>query len=213
MRTRPLFGLVLLAAASLSGCKTGGDAEYAPPAAKCDADKDCAKGFVCEAKVCKKGERSAAELKARKAAEEAAKQKARDAEKATKPGEGRLYVRICPGFQNTQESIGTLVATHTKTGKTFTKHLALDVPEGGWETEFTFWSVPLGDYEITAKYGIQVKGQPDISQLKCHEKVDKKACKDELVILKSVIPPDQEAPREKDKDGTFKRRPCDFTAE
>ena len=213
MRIRTLLGTALFATAGLIGCKGGGESDYKPPAAKCESDKDCGKGFICTDKVCVKGKRSAEEIAKRKKAELEAKQKARAAKKATKPGEGRLYVRLCPGFQNTPESIGTIVAKNNKTGKQYVKHLALDVQEGGWETEFTFWSVPLGEYTVTAKYGIQVKGQPDISQLKCDERVDKKLCPDGVSVIKTVILPKDEAPREKDKDGTFKRRPCDFSAE
>lgn len=212
MRIRTLLGTALFATAGLFACK-GGETDYKPPAAKCEVDKDCAKGFICEEKVCVKGKRSAEEIAKRKKAEFEAKKAAREAKKQTKPGEGRLYVRLCPGFQNTPESLGTIVAKNVKTGKEYVKHLALDVQEGGWETEFTFWSVPLGDYTVTAKYGIQVKGQPDISQLKCHEKVDKKLCTDGMTLTKTVIAPADEPEREKEKDGTFKRRPCDFIAE
>jgi hypothetical protein len=208
-----LLGLVLAVGGLTSGCENNATKGYKPPAAKCASDDGCGKGFICTDGLCAKGERSAKELADRKKAKfAAAKKKRADADKV-KPGEGRLWVRICPGYQNTPESMGSIQAINVKTKKRHLMHLALTVPDGGWETEFKFPSVPLGTYEVQATYGIQVKGKADVHKLSCHEKVDKKLCVEEITRLIEVVAPDQEPERVKEKDGTFKRRACDFIAE
>lgn len=213
--TRPLFAALALAA--LGACNTAAVEPPPPPAAKCSVDKDCAKGFICEgeadARRCAKGERSAAEIAASQKKALAEKQAKLAAAKAVKPGEGRLYVRLCPGYSNTIESIGTVIAVHQETKARHILNLGLEVPEGGWETEFAYPSLPLGKYDVEAHYGIQVKGRPDTHQLLCDEKV-RKDCKNEGKTREiTVILPTEEAPREMEKDGTLKRRPCDFSAE
>lgn len=213
---RPIC-LLALALGGLAACDSTPKPAYAPPTAKCATDGDCAKGFICEgegdARRCNKGERSAAHIAEAQKKALAEKEAKAAAAKAVKPGEGRLYVRLCPGYNNTPESIGSVVAVHTETKARHILNLALALPEGGWETEFAFPSVPLGTYEVTANYGIQVRGQPDTHPLLCDEKVRKTCEQDGKVRKIEVVLPENEAPREKDKDGTFKRRPCDFSAE
>lgn len=208
---RLALGLIFVATA-LAGCQEKSPT-YSAKAASCEVDKDCAKGFICTEKKCVKGERSAKEKAAIEKARIEAVRKKRAAANKVKPGEGRLHVRICPGFQNTPESVGTIIATHTETKKKHLLHLALVVPDTGWETEFKFPSVKPGLYEVQAQYGIQVKGKAEVVDLKCHSKVDKKQCKDGSIRLIEVVTPDKEPPVEKDKDGKVIRRPCDFIAE
>lgn len=182
--------------------------------AKCETDKDCAEGFICKDKACNEGKRTPEELAAQKKAELEAR-KAEEAKRtATKPGEGKLVVRICPGFKNTPEAIGTVVATHTETKKKHYIDLALAIPDGGWDTEFTYYSLPLGKYEVYATYGIQVRGQPDgVHRLKCHEEVKKDACKDETLRLMEVVLPEDEPKPELNKAGKPKKKDCDWIAE
>lgn len=188
-----------------------------PPAAKCQTDKDCAQGFICTGDAedlrCQKGERSAAEIAEAQKKVLAEKQAKAEAAKAVKPGEGRLYVRLCPGFTNTIESIATVVAVHQETQSRHILNLALEIPEGGWETEFAFPSLPLGTYDVSVTYGIQVKGRPDTHPLLCDEKVRKNCKEDGKVREIAVVLPEDEPEREKKEDGSFKRRPCDFSAE
>lgn len=181
--------------------------------AKCETDEDCAEGFICEDKACSAGARSPEEIaKAKQAALE--KRQAEEARKtATKPGEGRLVVRICPGYKNTPESIGTIVATHQETKEKHFIDLALRVSDGGWESEFTFYSLPLGKYDVTASYGIQVRGQPDgVHKLKCHEEA-KKGCRDEVVREFEVLLPKDTPPPAKYPDGRHQMKDCDWSAE
>lgn len=186
--------------------------------ASCQSDDDCAKDRICQKNekgegTCEKGERSAAEKAAKeKAAIEARKAKA-EAKKQTKPGEGRLTMRVCPVFKNTPEAIGTITAKHLETNQESYLHMAQEVVDGGWEDEFTFWSLPPGKYEVTASYGIQVRGTPQVVKIKCHEKVKKDECKDEVIRLVEVVPLDQMSPPEKDKDGKIIKKPCDWLAE
>jgi len=216
MRTLPLtFAVIALSLGGLWGCedKGGNDARNkilgAP--APCETDKECADGFVCNDKKCVKGERTAAEKQAeakKKAAEKAAKAAAKT---ATKPGEGKLVVRICPFFKNIPEAIGTIIAVNQETKKRHLIHLAMVTPELGYQSEFTFYSLPLGTYDVTTDYGIQKGGVPDIVKIKCDPKA--KPCRDELIREMTVVLPENDPPREKKEDGTFKPKACDFVAE
>jgi hypothetical protein len=183
--------------------------KYAPAA--CKADDDCAKGFVCTELKCIKGERSAAEIAATKKAKAAAKAKKHAAKYAVKPGEGRLRFRLCPGFKNTPESIGTVVAVHQTTKKKHFFHLARETPDLGWRSEFYFPSLPLGTYDVTADYGIQKNGRADVVKIKCDPKAT--PCRDELVREIAVVLPKDETPVERDEKGKAKPRACDWIAE
>jgi Cys-rich repeat protein len=213
---------LLVGALALVGCNKAIEEGNDPnnkrwiTAAKCKTDKDCAEGFVCEAegdgKVCKKGERTAAEKAAAKKAEQEAHKAAQAAKKAVKPGEGRLHVRVCPFFKNTPESIGTITAIHQETKQKHVIHMALETPDLGFQDQFTFWSVPLGKYDVQATYGIQKGGKPNVSTLKCDEK-SKLECVEETTRVIEVVPPDQEPKPELNEKGKPKPRPCDFIAE
>ncbi len=181
--------------------------------AKCTTDKNCAKGFICsDKKICAKGERSAAEKAAADKAEEKTRMDAIAAKKAVKSGEGRLHVRLCPVFKNTPEALATIVATHQKTKKKHSLNLAMVVPDGGWQDEFTFPSLPLGTYDVGITYGIQSRGRPDVVAIKCHKKA--KPCRDEIIRELEVVLPKDAPPIKFDKK-TKKpiKRPCDFLAE
>lgn len=213
MRSLPFLAVPCLLLA-LVGCeKSGEDARSkilgAP--APCETDKACADGFICQDNKCQKGARSAEEIKAQKAAEAKKKAEEKAAERAVKPGEGRLTVRICPGFKNTPESIGTIIAVNQETGKRHILHMAMETPELGWQMEFTFPSLPLGTYDVTADYGIQKGGVPDVVKLKCDPKAQ--PCRDELVREMTVVLPENEPPREKNEKGEPKLKACDFIAE
>lgn len=201
---------------STTGCEGGSTAEDRLKAlqkpAVCKADTDCGDGFVCEKDICTKGERTAAEKKAKEKAEEKARMKAIAAKNVVKPGEGRLKVRVCPVFKNTPEALGTIIAEHQKTKKKTFLNLAMIVPDGGWEDRFVFPSLPLGTYDVTVKYGIQSRGRPDLVQIKCDPKA--KPCRDELIRELEVVLPKDEVPAKVDKKtGKPIKRPCDFQAE
>jgi len=210
----------LVSLVSLVACEGGGGedrtAKYFKSA--CQADGDCAKDHVCKKNEkgegsCEKGERSAADEAARKKAELDARKAKEEAKKQTKPGEGRLEMRVCPVFKNTPEAIGTITAKHLESGQEHFIHMAQVVSDGGWEDQFTFWSLPLGKYEVKASYGIQVRGRAEVVDIKCHEKIKKDACKDEVIRLVEVVLPEKMPPPEKDKDGKILKKPCDWLAE
>jgi len=215
--THALLALVLLLLGACGdGAKREPDERYLK--ASCTVDEECAKDRVCQKGAdgkgtCEKGERSAtAKADKEKAAMEA--RKAKEAEKKqTKPGEGRLTMRVCPVFKNTPEAIGTLVAKNLETNKESYIHMAQVVPDGQWEDEFTFWSLPPGKYEVVASYGIQIHGRAEVVKIKCHEKVKKDECKDEVVRLVEVLPLDKQPPPEVDKEGKPVKKPCDWLAE
>jgi hypothetical protein len=211
-------GLVhVLGAIALVGLVACGGGNEEPPAwkqikkAKCETDKDCASGHICKEGRCAKGERTKEELAAA-AAEKQKKQAEARKPKGPKPGEGQMRVRICPFFKNTMEAIGTIIATHQETKKKHYIHLARVTPELGFQDVFVFESLPLGTYEVDANYGIQVRGQPEVSELKCHEKVQKKACLEGKTRLIEVTA-DPLPPAETDKEGKALPFPCDFIAE
>lgn len=209
MRSLALLALALL----VVGCESNKpDPKKFITAASCEADKDCAEGFICKEGKCQEGKRSPEEIAAQKKAEAAAKKKALAEKKKTKPGEGRLTVRVCPFFKNTMESIGTITAVHQKTGKKHYIDMALEVPEMGYKDVFTFYSLPLGKYDVTASYGIQTKGIPETHDLKCHEKA-KDACREETIREVEVVLPEDMPKPEKNEKGEPKKPPCDFVAE
>lgn len=205
----------LMITVALGGC-SGEKKEEVPiwmktPAA-CKSDDDCAKDFICESDHCKPGQRSPAELAERKAAKRAKDKERAEAKKKPKPDEGPLEVRICPGFKNTIESIGTITAIHHDTKKRHDLHLALVVPEGESESEFSFVSLPLGRYDVTANYGIKPRGRnPEVVALKCAEKAD--PCREDLVREMEVVLPEDVAAPALNKEGKPLKKPCDFTAE
>lgn len=204
------FGALLIGV----GCSAAKDEEpeWKKNPVVCEDDSKCAKGFVCTDKICQPGERSAAELEARRKSEAAATADEATAPKAPEAGHGRLRVRICPGFKRTIESIGTLAAVHQETKKRHLIHLAMYVEEGDIESEFTFPNLPLGMYDVTARYGVQIKRQPpETVQLKCHEKA--KPCRDGVIRELEVIPPEKEPPVKMTDAGTPEKKDCDFWAE
>jgi len=175
MRT-PLIAAAL-ACLTVLGCQKS---EEGPgrflSAAACETDEKCADGYICTDGTCQKGERSAEEIAAKKAAEAKKTAEEEAAKQRPKDGEGRLIVRICPGFKNTPEAIGTLIATHQETKRRHLLHMAMEAPELGWQMEFTFRSLPLGTYDVTADYGIQKGGVPDVVRLECDPKA--KPCRE-----------------------------------
>lgn len=219
MRTLPLtLAALSLTIGGLWGCKSDEDdplKKMLRKPAACETDKECADGFVCNDKKCVEGERTADEKKAMRAAEAKAKAEAKAAAEAkkneTKAGEGRLIVRICPGFKNTPEAIGTIIAVNQETKARKVLHMATEAPELGWQMEFTFASLPLGIYDVTANYGIQKKGVPDTVWLKCDDKA--RPCRDETIREMTVVLPENEPPREKNDKGEPKLKACDFVAE
>ncbi|MCA9537383.1 MAG: hypothetical protein KC620_00765 [Myxococcales bacterium] len=210
---RPLF--FVATALALTACKdqSGPSARdrILSQAASCEQDDQCADGFICQDKKCTKGERSAAEIAARKKEELAKKAAEEAAKRATKPGEGRMTIRICPGFKNTPEAIGTIIATHQETKQRHFIHMAREAPDLGWKMEFDYWSLPMGKYDVIAEYGIQKNGIVDTVKLKCDK--DAKPCRDELIREMEPVPPDQIPPREYDEKGNPKFKACDFVAE
>ncbi len=72
--------------------------------------------------------------------------------------------------------------------------------------------MPLGKYDVTATYGIQKGGKPNVAQLKC-DATTKLTCRDELIREIEVVLPKDEPPVEKNDKGKVIKRPCDFIAE
>jgi hypothetical protein len=206
---------MLIASMVTIGCNDSAQSKYdkfKTAAADCTTDNDCADGFVCTEKKCLKGVRTAAELaaKAKAKADKAAAERAKKL--VVKPGEGRLRVRVCPGFKNTPEAIGTIIAIHQQTKKKHFLHLARETRDLAWETEFLFPSLPLGTYDVTADYGIQKGGRPDVIRLKCDKKA--KQCRDESVReMTVVLPKDEPPPPPKREDGKRSYKVCDWAAE
>ena len=205
------FSLLFIGLVSLSlfACKAGEEREQG---GSCSKDDDCISGWICEDQFCYKGERSKAELAARKAAKEAEKRKKREAKEAKKkklkPGEGRLHVRICPFYKNTFNSAGTLIATHRKTKKRTLISLQMEVSKDSMRDVFTFYSLPVGEYQIEAKYGVQVNGQYDTHSLKCDPKATERPCEKEILRIATVTPATTTL-----AEDLKKKYPCDWVAE
>ena len=174
----------------------------------CKSDEDCLGGWICEEQFCTPGERSAAELADKKEAlkkAREAKKKALEAEKTkTKPGQGRVSFKICPYFRNVSGSVGSIIATHTETKERAIISLQMETEKNMQRDEFTFYSLPLGRYEVIANYGVQVDGKFDTHRLKCDPKGTKRACKGDEVRIVEVVTPDKMS-----KDSLE----CDWTAE
>jgi hypothetical protein len=197
LRSLLTLSLTLFTLSLLSACTP---TETRRKGGSCKSDDDCLSGWVCEANFCMEGERSASEVAAREAKEKAAREAKKKAELAkkttTKPGEGRLSVKICPYFRNVSSSAGSVVATHTETKQRHIISLQMEVPKESQQSEFTFYSLPLGEYEVYATYGLQVDGKFDTHRLKCDPKATKRACRgDELRVVKVTLPsePDKTA--------------------
>jgi len=176
----------------IAGCS---DSKSKRRGGSCKVDDDCISGWICEERFCTPGERSAAELAARKEAlkkEREAKQKALEAKKTqTKPGEGRVSFKICPYFRNVSQSVGSIVATHTQTKERHIISLQMETKKNEQRSEFTFYSLPLGPYEVYANYGLQVDGKFDTHRLKCDPKGTARGCKGDELRLVEVVTPDK----------------------
>ena len=206
---RLFLSLACVCLFALSGCKGKSDKVRG---GSCKKDNDCISGWICEENFCVEGQRSAAEIAAKKEAKRKAKEAKRKAKEAkrrqTKAGEGRLHVRICPFFKNTDDAVATLIAVNTATKKRKMKNLHLEVNNGSMKDLFTFYSLPLGEYEVTAKYGVQVNGVFDTHALNCDPKSTDRGCKDEVKRVVKV-----ELPKGSLEDDLKKKYPCDWIAE
>ena len=196
---------VCMLSASLFACQ----GKKKPTGAYCKGDSDCAEGWICEASYCAQGERDQKEVLARKKAKQEAKEKRRKEreikKRQTKPGEGRVTFRICPFFKNTSDSVGSIGLIHLETKKREIMSLQMEVTKDSMQSEFTFYSIPLGKYEVYATYGVESNGRFDTHRLKCDPKVTTRPCKnDELRIVEVVLP----------ENDVKKIRPdCDWIAE
>ena len=103
------------------------------------------------------------------------------------------------------------MAVHQETKKRHPLHLALETPEGGWKTEYRYTSLPLGKYDVTANYGVNVRGKVEVVKLKCDKKA--KPCRDETIREMEVVLPTNEPAREIGTDGKPKFKACDWVAE
>jgi len=211
MRTSLLL-ILGMSVITLYGCSNG-KSRFAPAveAKSCEADNDCIKGFICKDLKCQKGERSAAELEAKRKAALEAEKKAEAKRNMVKPGEGRLTVRICPFFKNTNNASAQLFAVHQKTKKKHWMALHNKTPENGLQTVFKFPSLPIGTYDVNLRMGIRIRGTHDLSDMNCDPKA--RPCREGTIREMDVILPKDEPPPEKKEDGSPKLPPCDFVAE
>ena len=97
----PLFIIIFGLCMALSACNSKKEKVRG---GSCKIDGDCITGWICEENFCVQGQRSAAEIAAKKEAKRKAKEAKRKAKEAkkrqTKAGQGRLHARICPFFKN-----------------------------------------------------------------------------------------------------------------
>jgi hypothetical protein len=204
-----LFMTSLALSLAFSACKSGPKTQRG---GSCKKDSDCISEWICEDNFCMQGERNAAEIAALKEAKRKAKEDKRKAKEAkkrqTKSGEGRLHARICPFFKNTDDSVATLIAVNNKTKKRHLKSLHLEVNKDSMKDLFTFYSLPLGEYTITAKYGVQVNGIFDTHELKCDPKQSHRPCQDGVKRIAKV-----ELPKGSLEDDLKQKYPCDWIAE
>jgi hypothetical protein len=176
--------------------------------ASCKSDEDCLAKWICEEQFCVKGKRDIKELEA-KALEEQ-QRKAKEKEDAfkrkttTKPGEGRMTVKLCPFFRNTDVAVGTIYATHQQTKQKFMLAMHLETPKYLEKSEFTFYSLPLGKYDVYLDYGIEGGGRFDVKKMKCDPK-NKGICQDETTREIEVVLPENEK--------MIENRPCDWIAQ
>ena len=195
MRLHSIFFLVITLIMTLvvfNACDSKKKVKLGP---SCSSDDDCAGGWICEKEHCARGKRTAEELAQRQAKIEAEKMRKRKAKIAartqTKKGQGRVSVKLCPFFKNTFASVGSIVAVNQKTKFREMISMQMETEKNMTQSEFTFYSLPLGTYEIYATYGVQVEGKFDTHRLKCDPKATKRACKDgELRIVEVVLPKD-----------------------
>lgn len=196
-------------ALSFTGCKSGPKTQRG---GSCKQDSDCISGWICEENFCIQGQRSAAELAAQKEAKIKAKEaklKAKEAKmKQVKSGEGRLHVRICPFFKNTDDSVATLIAVNRETKRRYLKSLHLEVNKDSMRDVFTFYSVQPGEYTVTAKMGVQVNGQFDTHELNCDPKATHRACENEVQRVAKV-----EVSKTTLEEDLKQSYPCDWIAE
>ena len=173
---------------SFSGCKSE---ENSLLAIDCKSTSECAKGWICGAKKkCTKDKRTPEQIEAARKAEiaqiKADKEKQRQAELKAQAEKGNLVVKICPFYKRTSDSAGSILAVHQKTGERHYWSLQMIVPPDSTQATFTF-PLPLGKYDVTAKYGIQVNGTFDTHKLKCDPKSTTRPCKDEKVREVEVV--------------------------
>ena len=82
--------------------------------------------------------------------------------------------------------------------------LQMETAKDTTQSEFTFYSLPLGKYEVYANYGVQVNGQFDTHRLKCDPKAKKRPCENEQLRVVEVVLP---------KDMKTEKLECDWIAE
>jgi hypothetical protein len=202
----PLSSLTLLfISLSFFGCKSE---ENSLLAIDCKSTSECAKGWLCGAKKkCTKDKRTPQEVEAARKAEiaqiKAKKEQQRQAELKTKAEKGNLVVKICPFYKRTPDSAGSILAVHQKTGERHYWSLQMEVPPDSTQATFTF-PLPLGKYDVTAKYGIQVNGTFDTHKLSCDPKSTTRPCKEKKVREVEVVLA---------KDATKTNIGCDWIAE
>ena len=176
-------------------CVACSDSKKKRRGGSCKTDEDCISGWICEERFCTPGERSASELAERRAAAKQAreaKQKKREAQRmVTKPGQGRISFKVCPYFRNVSSSVGSIIATHKQTKERHVISLQMETKKNEQRSEFTFYSLPLGAYEVYANYGIQVGGKFDTHRLKCDPKNTDRGCKGEELRVVEVVTPDK----------------------
>ncbi|MBM4290812.1 MAG: hypothetical protein FJ138_04720 [Deltaproteobacteria bacterium] len=195
---RPRVALIAVAAllclSALSACNSE---KKKVRGGSCKVDDDCAEGWICDPeRFCTPGQRSAEELAARERAEAEARQRQRqtrvEQEMTTQKGEGRLSVKICPFFKNVSDSVGSVIAVHADTKRRHILSLQMETPKGNMRSEFTFPSLPLGKYTLTANYGIQVNGVFDTHPLKCDPKATRRECVDGGTRVVEVVLPERD---------------------
>lgn len=221
--TRLVLALTLIFA--LPACEKSTDktaaGKDAPPSApvpaSCQWDEDCANPkYICMYEKCVKGERSEEAKKAIEAQRKADAEKARlkaEADRPPGPGEGRLMVRICPFVRKTGQFTSKVTAKSKATGQETTLLLEELLRPDQVQSEFLFRKLPVGEYEVTADYGVKVGQQRDVVQLKCDKKAKQPCAKDKLTRLMTVVPVDQEPAPKIGENGKPEKKPCDWVAE
>ena len=198
-----LFTMVIVAAIACSAEK-----EKKVRGASCKTDEDCISKWICEEEFCVRGKRSEQEL-AKKAAledkkQQEAKEEIRKRKESTKPGEGKMYVKLCPFFRNTDIAVGTVYAVNQTSKQKYMLQMHLETPKNIEQSEFTFFSLPLGKYDVYLEYGIESQGRFDTSKMKCDPK-NKGVCKDGYIREIEVVLPENEK--------QVKERECDWIAQ
>ena len=229
MRIVPaVLALVALSLALVACEKSGGPGgpggpggKDTPPSApvppSCTWDEDCKNPkYICMYEKCVKGERTveakAAIAEQRKADAEKALAKA-EADRPPGPGEGRLMVRICPFVRKTGQFTARVNAKSKATGMVTTLQLEDLIEFGKVQSEFLFRKLPLGEYEVTADYGVKVGAQRDVVTLMCDKKARQPCAKDKSTRSMKVVPLLEEPAPKLDENGKPERKPCDWIAE